>query len=1444
MFKLSDFNTLPMSSKALFLMCGGGVVGGIIYYLNRFGNFLKGPMIWVIAGGLLLIIILFVLYKLILKKIQKSKAAPMEKGILKSSAPKNINDPDETARLEYLRNKFKEGMETYKVAGKNVYELPWYLVIGEPGSGKTEAIRHSNINFPPGLQDLLQGTGGTVNMNWWFSDDSVILDTAGRMVFDDVETGGTEEWKEFLHLLRKNRPNCPINGVLLVIPADTLIKDSLEEVEQKASKIAMQFDVIQRTLDVRFPVYVVISKCDLIQGFRDFFDDLNSHTEQNQIFGWSNPEPLDEQYNSQSVDDYFQSIRSWLNRRKFALIEDDLAQDSFTASRKPEFYFSFPSHLASISGKLKSYLDKVFSTSRTWSCKPLFFRGIYFTSSMREGAALDTELANFLNVELDKLEEDRVWGRDKSYFLKDLFINKIFPEKGLVTRATNANSAYTKRKASLLGICSGLIVLLIVLTGFSAYNWNKTVGGIKEYFSAKSWDIGNLKSISVVNDSGDFLGNKKMLFDSTGKELPRNEFYFDLSEKLKNFRQEGVPLMFKPAQLFSPGFVDQTVQAYGRLYKANVLWPIIKNALVELEEFEWGSYEDKNEAYINAVVALRQLIAARLGVDLESSLELKNQAKSYLEWPAEIVLNSESGSSNQAFKNLNRVYKDWFSKEADDAKFDLTEMLSSKTEGDKSAGKNQLAAFDDKIEKVIAEFAESWEKPNKNQKIKRFRVFISDLSSYKDYYNELFAEYPSDDVLPEEIKSSAVIEDAKKSVEKRIKELNSSYETIQESEFIESESLTDQWDDISEDYKKNVSDFIDFMKRDLQNYLKPGLVDSLKEKAGSEKQNEILNNAADSVSGLSEGSSEHPFKKAFASFVNKKLEDVKSSVKSFTGGDDYKKKVQDYHSFVLGKGERTLESCRNYASAIEGLLNKDFDKLSIFNFKDNWEDLAETVEDVQNNRAALADGKEFSAENFVSKFKMAELISKTVKKLPAEDSGLKELINENYSTNSNPDNFSTQFVFERGFSPPIAGKLKSGFEDLQKSFESDFSDSEYIKDEGKFTNYVNQEYEEYFKNYRDYWLYEYPQKFLDQYAASSKSWEEKYLKIKRANYLEKIELLLNDVDDAVGYYPYELTGSRIKDFQEDKDRVKLNSFTDDFDDVFGSWEALGKDVFEARRGILEGNLEDYFYSNSNEHKLLSYCCYKLTLSFIQTLADDYKSKFKSSVEELQEYLHRFPLNLNSDKELTAQGAAGYRENVASISFSNFAESPEFGVGDIDKELKTLFRPENIINPEYIKECDVLSKIIPEEGEEYYYKLAIESLEKQKSILNKFGSVQFNSRSLKTLDADYLFDEPVKYPSHNPSVISVNAYEYKTKRGKTASFSDETMWGGLKLWAGNRFEDNGVFKLPLHCQEEPHTDYHIILRLELFENKDCREEDKIDLPHLSTWQKAGNLGVDR
>ena len=445
------------------ILLGGGVVAALTFLKD------STTALAIFGGGLVLVVIAWLVYAAITARKDKAQAGLMSQAIAASAAatPTGISNPAKRARLDDLRKSFEKGLDKFKAADKDVYSVPWYLVVGEPGSGKTEAIRHCKIGFPPGLQDPLQGAGGTVNMHWWFTNHGVFLDTAGRLMFEEVEPGNTSEWQEFMRLLTRARPNCPINGMFLFIPADALIKDSAEALEKKGAKIAQQLDQIQRELGVRFPVYVIVSKCDLVNGFREFFDDINDPKLQDQIVGWSSPASLDTPFKPEQVDDYIKQVQDRLMRRRYGVLMDPVHTEDpkLRRAEQVDALYAFPDSLGKMSTRLRRYLEMVF-VAGAWSAKPLFLRGIYFTSSMREGSALDQELAEALGVSIEKLPEGRVWEKDRSFFLRDVFLEKAFPEQGLVSRATNVAKQLRVWKHAVLGLMGGGAIAVAALTWF------------------------------------------------------------------------------------------------------------------------------------------------------------------------------------------------------------------------------------------------------------------------------------------------------------------------------------------------------------------------------------------------------------------------------------------------------------------------------------------------------------------------------------------------------------------------------------------------------------------------------------------------------------------------------------------------------------------------------------------------------------------------------------------------------------------------------------------------------------------------------------------------------------------------------------------------------------------------------------------------------------------
>lgn len=610
----SGSNSLvPMPIKIFLIVAVVGGISGVLIVMGAI------KALGIVLAGFVLVGLLLLAYKQVLNLLTKAKSKPFEKQI-RENAGKGKKGLAGEASIQNLNSKFAEGLEVFRKNGKDMYALPWYLLVGEPGSGKTEAVRHSNVGFPAGLQNTLQGLGGTMNMNWWFTNYAVILDTAGRLMFEEVAAGESNEWKEFLKLLRTSRPNSPVNGLLLVIPADSLIKDDDATIEQKATRIAQQLSTVRDTLKVRFPAFVIVTKSDLINGFREFYDSIDDPGLQHQMMGWSNHSSLDEKFEPRRLGEHFSQLADRIRRRRMALLMDPVHTEDANLRRidQVDALYAYPEAMTQLVPKLQKYLEMIFS-SGSWSGDPLFLRGIYFTSSMREGSALDADLAAAIGVPVDALPEGRTWKRERAFFLRDLFISKVFRERGLVLKSKSAKATRAARSLLVFGSAGFTALALIALTAWGAWSFRTSIGqhlkfwqGVRNAYVTipESQDTTGLRlrarNLVVQARSNqpefDYLGHEVMDIDVT--KFERERVAAELIPQLETAIK--APALYRPLTTISADHDALRAKAFDAVFMKTIVRPVIQAAGTRMQiDRRQGVWNDTKLEALKALIHLQ-----------------------------------------------------------------------------------------------------------------------------------------------------------------------------------------------------------------------------------------------------------------------------------------------------------------------------------------------------------------------------------------------------------------------------------------------------------------------------------------------------------------------------------------------------------------------------------------------------------------------------------------------------------------------------------------------------------------------------------------------------------------------------------------------------------------------------------------------------------------------
>jgi type VI secretion system protein ImpL len=198
---------------------GVALIALVVWWFGPLLSFLEDDIVR-IAIIAVLFLIWFVVNLLIGRKRAKQDDE-LVKGAAAGPDPSSLAADEETQKL---RERLTTSLATLaKARGSRgyLYEQPWYVIIGPPGAGKTTALLNAGLKFPLAAemgQGAVAGAGGTRMCDWWFTDEAVMIDTAGRYTTQDSDANVDKAgWDAFLDLLKKNRPRQPLNGVLVAI---------------------------------------------------------------------------------------------------------------------------------------------------------------------------------------------------------------------------------------------------------------------------------------------------------------------------------------------------------------------------------------------------------------------------------------------------------------------------------------------------------------------------------------------------------------------------------------------------------------------------------------------------------------------------------------------------------------------------------------------------------------------------------------------------------------------------------------------------------------------------------------------------------------------------------------------------------------------------------------------------------------------------------------------------------------------------------------------------------------------------------------------------------------------------------------------------------------------------------------------------------------------------
>jgi type VI secretion system protein ImpL len=449
----------------------------VLALLLIFGLVLMAGWPWWVGFFFLIGIIGIFLFFIFIKKLmaRRSEKHFVHQVIAEDESRIKSLQKGQQAGSRELQERWKEAVSALRKShlrkmGNPLYVLPWYMIIGESGSGKTTAIKGADLSSPFAEISRVSGISGTRNCDWWFFEQAILLDTAGRYAIPVDDGRDKDEWQKFLSLLARFRKKEPLNGLVVTVAADQLFQDGAGDLETAGKSIRQRIDELMRVLGAKFPVYIMVTKCDLVQGVVHFCDHLDEPVLKQAMGNLNTDLSVDmAAFCQHTIDDVAERLKEI---QLLILNEIRAAGNSVESS-----LILFPQEFEKLSAGLDAFMRGAFQEN-PYQETPIV-RGIYFSSGRQEG----TPYSHFLS-EMGLIgEKDVLPGTNRGLFLHDFFSTILPGDRKLF--APTQKAVDWSRLTRSLGL-TAWVAVVIAACGLLSFSFVKNLKTLKDVSNAFS----------------------------------------------------------------------------------------------------------------------------------------------------------------------------------------------------------------------------------------------------------------------------------------------------------------------------------------------------------------------------------------------------------------------------------------------------------------------------------------------------------------------------------------------------------------------------------------------------------------------------------------------------------------------------------------------------------------------------------------------------------------------------------------------------------------------------------------------------------------------------------------------------------------------------------------------------------------------------------------------